>query len=156
MVLLPLLLIVVGIVQFGLMLNANVTLTNAAREGAREGSIHKYEKSAPHTPATNDIARCNAIVAATKNALGMLTASSPNFVTGASCTGSGNIFTNGDVRVEYVKPSAVPVNSARQGYQMTVTVTYRQDIIVPLIGDLLFRDAGGRFVHTAKVTMVVN
>ena len=156
MVLLPLLLIIVGIVQFGLMLNANVTLTNASREGAREGSIYKYQKQAPATQASNDLARCNAVVTATKNAFGMLGTSSPNFVTGASCSGSGNVFTNGDVRVEYVKPPSVPVNSERQGYQMTVTVTYRQDIIVPLIGDLLFRDAGGRFVHIAKVTMVVN
>src|SRR5687768_15766580 len=34
-VLLPLLLIVVGIVQFGFLFGANVTLTNAAREAAR-------------------------------------------------------------------------------------------------------------------------
>ena len=36
MVLLPLLLIVVGIIQFGLLFGANVTLTNAAREAARD------------------------------------------------------------------------------------------------------------------------
>ena len=38
-VLLPVLLIVVGIVQFGLLFGANVTLTNAAREAARAATI---------------------------------------------------------------------------------------------------------------------
>lgn len=154
MVLLPLLLIVVGIVQFGLLLNANVTLTNAAREGGRAGSVYSYNKTGTQT--TNDIARCNAVVAAAKDAFGILPNTAPNFVTGAACSGSGDLWTNGDVRVEYTKPGGVLVNSQREGYRMTVTLTFRQDIIVPLIGDLLFRDANGRFVQTAKVTMVVN
>ncbi|HEX6654616.1 MAG TPA: TadE family protein, partial [Candidatus Limnocylindria bacterium] len=34
-VLMPVLLLIVGIIQFGLLFSANVTLTNAAREGAR-------------------------------------------------------------------------------------------------------------------------
>ena len=148
-------LIVVGIIQVGLLLNASVTLTNSAREGARAGTVYRYKTEAPATPASNDIDRCNAIVAATRQSFGMLRTTSPNFVTGTTCTGSGNLFTNGDVRVEYVRGSATE-NSARAGYQMTVTVTYRQDIIVPLIGQLLSRDANGRFVHETKVTMVVN
>ena len=42
-VLLPILLIVVGIIQFGLIFGANVTLTNAAREGARAATISRYD-----------------------------------------------------------------------------------------------------------------
>jgi hypothetical protein len=39
---------------------------------------------------------------------------------------------------------------------MQVTLTYRSDVIVPLIGPLLGTDADGRFVHTVSATMVVN
>ena len=42
-VLLPVLLIVVGIVQFGLLFGANVTLTNAAREAARAATITRFD-----------------------------------------------------------------------------------------------------------------
>ena len=41
-VLLPMLLIVVGIIQFGLLFGANVTLTNAAREAARAATISQF------------------------------------------------------------------------------------------------------------------
>ena len=42
-VLLPVLLIVVGIIQFGLLFGANVTLTNAAREAARAATIESVD-----------------------------------------------------------------------------------------------------------------
>ncbi len=45
MVILPLLVVVVGIIQFGLIFGANVSLTNAAREGAREATIFRYNAS---------------------------------------------------------------------------------------------------------------
>jgi hypothetical protein len=37
-----------------------------------------------------------------------------------------------------------------------VTLTYRSDIIVPFMGEILSTDAGGRFVQRATATMVVN
>lgn len=37
-----------------------------------------------------------------------------------------------------------------------VRFTYRSDIIVPFIGDILATDAGGRFVQGATATMVIN
>jgi len=39
---------------------------------------------------------------------------------------------------------------------MQVSVTYRSDIIVPLIGQLLSRDSNGRFVQKITATMAVN
>src|SRR6187431_2982529 len=48
-VLLPVLLLIVGIIQFGLLFGANVTLTNAAREAARAGTIYVYDYT--HTKA---------------------------------------------------------------------------------------------------------
>ena len=43
LVLLPLFFIMLGIVQFGLIFNSYVTITNAAREGARSGSVYIYD-----------------------------------------------------------------------------------------------------------------
>jgi len=37
-----------------------------------------------------------------------------------------------------------------------VRFTYRSDIIVPFIGDILATDAGGRFMQSASATMVIN
>lgn len=155
LVILPFLLLVVGTVQFGLLLNANVTLTNAAREGARAGSIYAYRNT--DTVAMNDRARCTDVVTAVTQAFGLLDATAPNFSTANPCPAlSGDTWVNGDITITYTRPSAVPVNDAREGYQMRVRVTYRQNIIVPLIGGLLATDANGRFVQRAEVTMVIN
>jgi hypothetical protein len=37
-----------------------------------------------------------------------------------------------------------------------VSLTYRSDIIVPLIGPLLATDGDGRFVQSVTATMVMN
>ncbi len=153
MVMLPLLLIVVGIVQFGLLLSANVTLTNAAREGARAGSIYDYKP--PLGAAGNDLERCRIVAAAVTQSLETLRVGSPNFTTTNPCTGSGNLWTSGDVTIEYAQGSA-PTADSRDAYNMTVRVTYRQEIIVPLLGAFLSTDGSGRFVHQTRVTMVVN
>lgn len=155
LVLLPLLLLIVGTIQFGLLLNANVTLTNAAREGARVGSIYAYRNT--DTPATNDRSRCTAVVTAVTQAFGLLDATAPNFSAANPCPAlSGDTWINGDITITYTRPPDVPQNDAREGYRMRVVVTYRQNIIVPFIGALLTTDASGRFVQRAEVTMVIN
>jgi Flp pilus assembly protein TadG len=170
MVLLPVLLIVVGTILFGLLFNANVTLTNAAREAARAGSIYLY---VGNSQANNDRDRCTAVVQATKSSLGLLSAGSPHFTVADPCTAahrvSDHLWVNGDVTIAYCRPvsgtpgpgecaasSPVLANDQRRGYRMTVTVAYRSDIIVPLIGGLLNTDANGRFQQKASATMVVN
>ena len=55
LVLTPLLLILLGIIQFGFVFNTYVTLTNAAREAAREGTIYVYDRTL--TKGQNDAAR---------------------------------------------------------------------------------------------------
>jgi hypothetical protein len=45
---------------------------------------------------------------------------------------------------------------SRVGQQVTVRAVYHQDLIVPLIAQLLPRDAGGRLGLTGEVTMVIN
>jgi len=171
-VLLPVLLILVGVIQFGLLFGANVTLTNAAREGARAGTIHVYDRS--HTKAWNDAARCGAIVEAATNAFGMLAVSTPHFtatLSGGSCpTPVGDTQVNGDVTVSYCASMADPDDPCPDGGDLTTTcapdtregclvrveLVYHSDIVVPLIGSVLSIDGNGRFAQRVTATMVVN
>jgi hypothetical protein len=174
-VLLPVLLLIVGIVQFGLLFGANVTLTNAVREGARAGTIYVYDYSiSNNTRYKNDAMRCAAVVEATTDAFGMLSTSAPHFsapLTGGSCpTPTSDALTNGDVIVSYCDHVTTPDgdcpdttdpdtscgNDTHEGCLLRVTLTYRSDIIVPFIGALLNTDSNGRFVHRVTATMVVN
>ncbi|HSM38060.1 MAG TPA: TadE family protein [Candidatus Limnocylindrales bacterium] len=174
-VLMPVLLLIVGIVQFGLLFGANVTLTNAAREGARSGSIYIYDRSiSSNTRFKNDAKRCGDIVEAATQAFGMLSTSSPNFsapLSGGDCpTPTGETLVNGDVTISYCDhvdtpdgdcpegsdPDTLCTPDTREGCLLRVTLTYRSDIIVPFLGALLSTDANGRFVQRVSATMVVN
>ncbi len=170
--LLPVLLLVVGIIQFGLLFAANVTLTNAARDGARAGTIYLYDRT--HTKAWNDGQRCGEVLTAATDAFGLLSPSAPNFsvtTSGGACsTTSGDTQVNGDLTISYcadvanasspcpnsLDTSTVCVPDTREGCLMQVSLTYRSDIIVPFLGDILAHDANGRFVQRVTATMVVN
>jgi Flp pilus assembly protein TadG len=171
-VLLPVLLLVVGIIQFGLLFAANVTLTNAAREGARAGTIYLYDRT--HDKAWNDGHRCDDVLTAATDAFGLLSPTSPHFsvtTSGGSCsTTSGDTQVNGDLTISYCADVAnstspcpdttdsttVCVPDTREGCLMQVTLTYRSDIIVPFLGNILAHDSSGRFVQRVTATMVVN
>ena len=153
LVLTPLVLLVVAIVQYGLLLGANVTLTNAAREGARAGSVYLYNPSQGKD--VNDQARCNAILTAVRQALGTLDPNPPHFSAGACPVRTSDTVTVGDVTIQYAQPAGVLTNDPREAYTVRVTVRYRQDIIVPFIESFLSTDPTGRFVHEATVTMVI-
>jgi Flp pilus assembly protein TadG len=174
-VLLPVLLLIVGIVQFGLLFGANVTLKNAVREGTRAGTIYVYDHSiSSEAKYKNDALRCGAIVTAASNAFGMLNTTSPHFsapLTAGKCTQpTSDVGVNGDVTVSYCDHVTTPdgdcpdttdadttcVPDTREGCLLRVTLTYRSDVIVPFIGPLLGTDANGRFVQTVTATMVVN
>ena len=171
-VLLPVLLILVGIIQFGILFGANVTLTNAAREGARSATIYVYDRN--HTKSWNDQQRCGAAVTAAKNAFGLLTATTPHFTvtltSGACPTMTGDTLVNGDVTISYcaytLSPSgACPTTGnasttclpdTRQGCLVRVSLTYRSDIVVPLVDAFLTTDVNGLLVQRATATMVLN
>jgi Flp pilus assembly protein TadG len=154
LVLLPLFIILLGIIQFGFVFNAYVTITNASREGARIGSVYVYD--AGLSKAQNDLARNNAIKTSLLASMNLLTKSAPNFATTSTWTQSGLTFSNGDLVVSYVIPSGTTDTDARVGQQITVRATYHQDLIIPLIAQLLPRDANGRLGLTSEVTMVAN
>ncbi len=172
-VLLPILLVVVGIVQFGLLFGANVTLTNAAREAARAATIERFDVSTSRT--NNDINRCTAALDAAKQSFGLLTATSPHFVSSDPCPSGTDLngdgyhdrWVNGDLTITLCASMATPTSPCPTtgtycavdeptGCLVQVTLTYRSDIVVPFMGALLPHDSNGRFVQTAVTTMVVN
>lgn len=171
-VLVPLLVILAGVIQFGFLFGANVTLTNAAREGARAGTIYLYDRD--HTKAWNDAARCGAIVDAAEDAFGMLDVTAPHFtvtVTGGSCpTPTGDTQVNGDLTLAYCADVASATSpcpdpgdvtttcgpDTREGCLLQVTLIYHSDIMLPLIGTFLATDGQGRFAQRVIATMVVN
>jgi hypothetical protein len=174
-VLLPILLLIVGIIQFGLIFGANVTLTNAAREASRSATIARYDHEL--TRSANDVDRCTAALDAARQSFGLMNAASPNFTVSRPCPGGSGSdlngdglhdrWVNGDMTMTLCSSMATPTSpcpttgtyctlSDPVGCLVQVTLTYRSDIIVPFIGDLLSTDGGGRFVQTATATMVVN
>lgn len=174
-VLLPILLVVVAIIQFGLLFGANVTLTNAVREAARAATIAHYDIAASR--AVNDLDRCTAALDAGTRAFGFLSTTAPHFSATRPCAagsasdlngdGLHDRWVNGDLTVTLCTAMATPTSPcptagtycATQdpvGCIVQVSLTYRSDIIVPLIGPLLSTDASGRFVQSVTATMVMN
>jgi Flp pilus assembly protein TadG len=154
LVLTPLLLILLGIIQFGFVFNTYVTLTNAAREAAREGTVYVYDRTL--TKGQNDAARNEEMRTTLLASLNLLSKTAPQITTSAAWSQSGTTFTTGDLTVTYVLPASVTESDPRSGQEITVRARYHQDLIIPLIAALLPRDAGGRLVLTGEVTMVVN
>jgi Flp pilus assembly protein TadG len=154
LILMPLFLVLLGIIQFGFIFNTYVTMTNAARDAARLGTIYVYDRTL--TKAQNDLARNNSIKDQVKASMNGLSTSSPRFTTGSTWTQSGLTFTNGDLVITYELPSGVTDSDPRTGYRMTVSATYHQDLVIPLISALLPKDSNGRMGLGGTVTMVVN
>jgi Flp pilus assembly protein TadG len=154
LVMMPLFIILLAIVQFGFIFNSFVTITNASREGARIGTVYVYD--AGLSKAQNDLARNNSIKDSLLASMNMLRKTAPNFATSGTWTQSGLTFTNGDLVVIYANPAAVLETDARVGQQVTVRAQYHQDLIIPLIAQMLPKDANGRLGLTSEITMVIN
>ena len=150
----PLFLILLGIIQFGFIFNTYVTMTNAARDAARLGTIYVYDRTL--TKAQNDLARNEAVKAQVLSSMNMLAKTTPWFTTGATWTQSGTTYTNGDLVVTYVLPAGVTESDPRTGQELTVQATYHQELVIPLISTFLPKDAGGRMRLAGEVTMVIN
>jgi Flp pilus assembly protein TadG len=154
LILVPLLLLLLAIVQFGFIFNAYVTMSNATREAARTGTIYIYDRTVSKD--ANDLARNETVRVELLQAMNLLGKTSPQFATTATWTKSGTTFSDGDLTIEYQLPDGATDTDNRVGQRITVRATYHQDLLVPLIANLLPRDAGGRLALTAEVTMVVN
>ena len=175
-VLLPLLVIVAGIIQFGFLFAANVSLTNAAREAARAASIYRYVGD--DTNAAHGVNRCTDAVEAATGAFGLLTAAAPHFSAGSPCPTGADLngdgmhdrWLNGDVEVSFcaggtAAGSACPnagdastycTTTNGQGCLVRVQLAYNQTILVPLLDAILDDDGNGLFRLTADAAMVMN
>lgn len=168
LVLMPLMLVLLGIIQFGFVFNAYVTLTNAAREGARAGTVYEFDRTC--SKAQNDVLRNEAIRTSLVASLNLLGKTAPQFATTApsgtgcsvtggwtsSTSGTTTTYQNGDLTVAYAVPSGVTDTDPRPNEQVIVTALYHQDLVIPLIANLLPRDSNSRLGLTGQVTMVIN
>jgi Flp pilus assembly protein TadG len=150
----PLFLILLAIIQFGFVFSTYVTMTNAARDAARMGTIYSYDSSL--SKVQNDLLRNESVRAAVKSSMNVLGTTSPQFSNSGTWTQSGLVFTNGDLVITYVIPTGVLDTDSRVGQRLTVSATYHQDLVVPLISAFLPKDGGGRLSLTGVTTMVVN
>lgn len=155
LVLVPLTLVLLGIIQLGLIFNAYVTVSNAAREGARTASIYVYNYTCTPTPAAvkgcNDTKRALDAQNAVSSTLGLLSTVAPQF-TKAS-----------DVTIAYSGTAGCPaavagvaLSDSRKGEYACLTVQYHLDLLIPLIGELMPKDSGGRMIIQAQSSMVIN
>jgi Flp pilus assembly protein TadG len=160
LILMPLFLILLGIIQFGFIFNTYVTMTNAARDAARLGTVYVYDRSL--TKGANDLARNNMIKAQVISSMNGLSSTAPRFTTSGTWSQSGLVFTNGDLVITYSIPNGsggdpvVADSDPRTGQRITVAAVYHQDLIIPLISAFLPKDANGRMRMTGVVTMVIN
>jgi Flp pilus assembly protein TadG len=144
-VLLPLILVLVGILQFGFLFAAYVGVSNSAREAGRAGTIYEYD--ADEGQGQNDLLRCQAILLAARQSLDV---GVPGQFSGTCAAVTGG----GDLAIAY-PDSGTCTGSSRTGCQLKVTLTFRQPIIVPLVGAFL-KTTNDMISLRATVTMVIN
>src|SRR3954464_11106851 len=77
LILFPLFFILLGIIQFGFIFNTYVTMTNAARDAARLGTIVVYDRSSGQTKATNALLRNESVRTEVLASMNMLGKTSP-------------------------------------------------------------------------------
>lgn len=145
-VILPLVLILAGIIQFGFVFAGYVGVSNATREAARSGTIYEYD--ANQGQGQNDLLRCQSILAAAQQSFD---GGVPGQFSGSCTAVSGG----GDLAIAY-PDSGTCTGSSRTGCQLKVTLTYRQPVLVPLVGTFFSTDGGNNISLRATVTMVVN
>ena len=120
LILLPLFLILLGIIQFGFIFNTYVTMTNAARDSARLGTVYVYDRTL--TKAQNDLARNNSIKTQVLASMNGLSQTAPRFTTGVTWTQSGLTFTNGDLVIPLISILLPKDSNGRMGLGGVVTM----------------------------------
>lgn len=102
-VILPLLLLLVfGIIEFGLLIYNKAMITNASREGARIGIVYRLDRSTADADITNTV---------------------DNYL-------SNYLITFGGTGVHTTQPNPSPTTSLTHGDTLTVTVTYDYHFLV--------------------------
>jgi hypothetical protein len=141
LILTPLMVVLLGIMQMGFVMNAYVTISNAAREGARSASVYLYDRTLDK--ATNDANRLTVARSSVDSSMGLLKKTAPQFAAS-------------DMILSYSLPSGVSESDPRTGQYVRIRLTYHLDLIIPLISSFMPKDGGGRLPMTSEVTMVIN
>jgi Flp pilus assembly protein TadG len=140
LVLTPLMLMMLGIIQLGLIFNGYITLSNAVREGARTASIYLYDRNL--SKSENDTARAAAARNSLVNGLGILKKTAPQLAASQPT-------------VTYSIPAGSSDTNSREGQEVTVHLHYTMDLILPLIAQMLPLESG-RLPMDTEVTVVIN
>ena len=158
LVLFPFLLLLLAIIQFAFVFQAWITLNSAMRDAARDAALYTYDKDSTQT--ANDLARNNLVRSYLRARFNGINPNSPNFATGTSWTtttsGTTITATNGDLRIVYTLPTTTVDSDPRTGWRMTISATYHQDVVVPIVSTFIPKDAGGRLSVPAEVTVTIN
>ena len=179
--LLPVLLyILMGIIQFGFIFAAYLTLNNAVREAARWGSIYVYDSTITKT--ANDTARNNGMVDHIVGSRGVLNIpsrgtngtninlSGGGTLTSADCpTAGGSTYSagsyygasaaNADVGICYTLPTGVSESDARRGEYIDIQAWYHLQVFIPLLDQFLPSDPvkGAQWFRLpGRISVVVN
>ena len=146
LVVVPFLFLVLAIIQFAFVFQAWITLNSAVRDASREVSLYVYDTNS--TQAANDLLRNNQLRSQLLARFNGLTSAAPQFTTGTAWTtatvGTTITATNGDLTIVYELPTTTQDTYPRQGWRMTVRANYHQELVVPIVSNLIPKDAGGR------------
>ncbi len=116
------------LIETSVLLYEYVALTNAAREGARTGSIYLYVGDPGGSAALPDAGRSAAVLTTVRNMVG------PLIPPPADCIGSG---ANTACQIIYGPPSAPIPDPLRSTDAMTVTITYTHPVLFGALGSTL-------------------
>jgi len=179
--LLPILMyILLGIIQFGLIFAAYITVNNAVREAARWGSIYIFDNAM--SKSQNDTARNNGIVdriyasrgilnvptrgtngtnmnLSNTNGATLATASCPSQTPTPIAGWYYGASSNPDVTICYSTPTGVSDNDPRRNEYLDVQTWYHLQVFIPLLDQFLPNDPvkGAQWIRLpGRITVVVN
>ena len=121
-----LMVLLMGIILTGFSLYAFIQVTNAAREGARAGSLYRITQadSGWDLPTTVRNAICNASANPKTSALGYLV----NLASASACSDASSFSVNNDVACTLNGVACPNGSNLQQGDDLNVTVTYHYSI----------------------------
>jgi Flp pilus assembly protein TadG len=148
LILVPLMLIFMGILQFGLLLSSQLGLINSVREGARYGATLVTDGSTVSTTGpevfcytlgmTSSGAACS--IGGVQQA-GTLGRAMPGYISTNVCLTSGGVCGSAASAVGYCYYKNP--DGTTYSLRLNVTVAYRHPLIVPLIGSIVDGIDGG-------------
>jgi Flp pilus assembly protein TadG len=118
--------LVMVFIESSVVLYKYIALTNAAREGARSGSIYMYVGDPGNSPAAPDAGRSAAVASTVSGTVGPLIPVPPD------CAGTGSTTS---CQITYGPPSAPIPDPLRSTDVLTVTVVHTHSLLFGALGN---------------------